>query len=210
VTTVAVVDYGAGNLASVVKGLEAAGAAVRIASLPSDVAQADALVVPGVGHFSRTAALGAAWRRAIAARVGEGASLLGICLGMQWLFDGSDEAPDVAGLGWMPGRCVRLSGDVKVPHVGWNQLDRQRADSVLLAGVPDATFAYFTHTFAVPAADDAVAITIHGGPFASVVERGRVFGTQFHPEKSGLAGLKMLSNFVRASSETRPPGWDAC
>ena len=193
---IAIVDYGAGNVASVVKGLTAAGATVSVSTSPDVIAAADGVVVPGVGHFAATSALGPDWRDALSRHVQQGRPLLGICLGMQWLFEGSDEAPEVPGLGLLRGRCTRLAAIVKVPHVGWNTLDRT-AQSRLLRGVGSDAWAYFTHSYAVPdAAEAVVATTRHGSRFASVVERGVVFGTQHHPEKSGAAGLRQLINFV--------------
>jgi glutamine amidotransferase len=122
--------------------------------------------------------------------------LLGVCLGMQWLFEGSDEAPAAAGLGLFSGRSRRIADGVKVPHAGWNQLDRRGRPSRLLAGLPVGATIYFSHSFVIPPVGDAVAITIHGGAFTSVVERGAVFGVQGHPEKSGRVGLRLLANFV--------------
>jgi glutamine amidotransferase len=130
-----------------------------------------------------------------------GRPLLGICLGLQWLFEGSEEAPELAGLGVLHGRCTLLEGraagprPLKVPHVGWNTL-RVRRTSVLLEGVPDGTHVYFTHSYAAPVTDATVATTPYGEEFASVVADGSVFGVQFHPEKSSAAGLRMLRNFV--------------
>ena len=196
------VDYGAGNVTSVVKGLTAAGALVRIATAPDELVGAEGLVIPGVGHFGSTAALGAGWRRAIRDRIEAGVPLLGICLGMQWLFEGSDEAPDNPGLGVFAGRCFRLPDVVKVPHVGWNTLESSGQTSRLLRHVPADAMAYFTHSYAAPA-EAAIAVTTHGVPFSAAVERGRVFGTQFHPEKSGSAGLRMLGNFVDVVAEAR-------
>ena len=196
------VDYGAGNVTSVVKGLTAAGALVRIATAPDELGGAEGLVIPGVGHFGATAALGAGWRRAIRDRIEAGVPLLGICLGMQWLFEGSDEAPDSPGLGLFAGRCFRLPDVVKVPHVGWNTLESSGQISRLLEHVPAGAMAYFTHSYAAPA-EAAIAVTTHGVPFSAAVERGRVFGTQFHPEKSGSAGLRMLGNFVDVVAEAR-------
>lgn len=201
--TIGLVDYGAGNLTSVVKGLTAVGAAVRVVSDPAEVGGFDAIVIPGVGHFSATRALGAEWRAAIVTRLDAGLPLLGICLGMQWLFEGSDEAPDLPGLGRLQGHCFRLPDDVKVPHVGWNTLERTGTTSRLLDGLPAGAMAYFTHSFAAPSGAAAVAMTTHGAPFASAVERGHVFGTQFHPEKSGVAGLRLLENFVAAARGAR-------
>jgi len=197
VTVVDVIDYGAGNLASVLKALRASGAEPRLVTTPDTIASSGALLVPGVGHFSATETLGEAWRHALQARINAGAALLGICLGMQWLFDGSEEAPALSGLGVFAGRCFRLQSDtVKIPHVGWNSLDRTPAPSRLLADIPAGAYAYFTHTFAAPIGPECTATTTHGGSFASVVERDRVFGTQWHPEKSGDTGLQVLSNFV--------------
>lgn len=192
-----VIDYGAGNLASVLKALRAAGAEPRLVTTPDAIVSSGALLVPGVGHFSATESLGEPWRRALQSRTDAGAALLGICLGMQWLFDGSDEAPVLNGFGVFSGRCFRLQSDaVKIPHVGWNSLDRTAAPSRLLTGIPAGAYAYFTHTFAAPVGPECSATTTHGNTFASVVERDRVFGTQWHPEKSGDTGLQVLRNFV--------------
>jgi glutamine amidotransferase len=196
---IALVDYGAGNLTSVAKGLRAAGADVRLAAVPADLDDAAAIVVPGVGHFDATAPLDAAWREVMTTRVERGRPLFGICLGMQWLFEGSDEAPGVPGLGVFGGRCQRLTGDVKVPHVGWNTLDFTGAATGLLAGIAPGEYAYFTHSFAAPVTAESKAVTTHGVPFAAVVERGLVAGVQFHPEKSGRAGLRLLENFVQSA-----------
>lgn len=213
---IALIDYGAGNLASVRKAFVALHADVRTPTFPDALAGAEAIVVPGVGHFGATAALDGAWREAILAAVTAGTPLLGICLGMQWLFEGSDEAPDLPGLGLLAGRCRRLepsrrpasgertAGPLKVPHVGWNELEVVRP-SRLLAGVPDGAHAYFTHAYAAPVTADCVATTTHGERFASLVERGRIVGAQFHPEKSGAVGLALLRNFlsVLAGAGTR-------
>jgi imidazole glycerol-phosphate synthase subunit HisH len=196
--TIALVDYGAGNLTSVQKGLAAAGAGVLVAQSPADLANAAGVVVPGVGHFGATATLGEAWRDAILQGVDRGRPLLGICLGMQWLFEGSTEAPDCRGLGLLDGQCARLDdrgGTLKIPHVGWNVLSPVRA-SALLDGVDEGSYVYFTHSFAAPVTDAACAISAHGDSFAAVVERAHVGGVQFHPEKSGETGLRILRNFV--------------
>jgi glutamine amidotransferase len=189
------IDYGAGNLASVRKGLAAAGADVFIPATPGDLARAAAIVIPGVGHFGATAALDESWRRAIHDAVLIRVPVLGICLGLQWLFEGSAEAPDLPGLGLVKGYCARLKGTEKVPHVGWNTLAIRRP-SALLRGLRDGSYAYFTHAYAAPIGRECVAVTASGCEFASVVERDRVFGVQFHPEKSGEDGLRMLANFV--------------
>ena len=196
---VALVDYGAGNLTSVRKGLGAAGASVYSPASPGDLAGADAIVVPGVGNFAATSALSDGWRKAISDGIARGIPLLGICLGLQWLFESSAEAPGVAGLGEIPGCCQRLPPVVKVPHVGWNDLDILRP-STLLAGLPPGTQVYFTHAYAAPLAAETIAATTHGTRFSAAVERERVFGVQFHPEKSGDAGIRVLKNFVQAAA----------
>lgn len=198
---VTMVDYGAGNHASVIKGLEAAGADVHLAKSAHQIAGAEALVIPGVGNFAATRPLDQSWHDAIGEAVRKGLPTLGICLGLQWLFEGSIEAPDVPGLGLFPGHCSELTGDVKVPHVGWNTLERTGRRSRLLEGVDSGAYAYFTHSYAAPVVDHTVATTTHGVPFSAVVERQRVFGVQFHPEKSGRAGLLLLKNFVTLARE---------
>jgi imidazole glycerol-phosphate synthase subunit HisH len=194
---IALIDYGAGNLTSVVKGLEAVGAEVELVSHVDRVASARALVVPGVGHFSATKSLDGEWRDAIKDAMARGIPLLGICLGLQWLFDGSAEAPEVPGLGFIAGDCFRIEGAVKVPHVGWNTLQRTDRPSRLLEGIASGASAYFTHSYAAPCVDETVAVTTHAVPFSAAVERDRVFAVQFHPEKSGPTGLRMLANFLR-------------
>lgn len=194
---IAILDYGAGNLASVRKGFAAAGAPLFTPSTPDDLGRASAIVVPGVGHFAATRALDERWHAAIGDLVARGRPLLGICLGLQWLFDGSDEAPGLPGLGVIPGTCTRLTpgAGLKVPHVGWNALAVRRPGR-LLAGVAGGAYAYFTHAFAAPVTPECSAVTTHGRAFAATVESGNVFGVQFHPEKSGTAGLGILRNFV--------------
>jgi glutamine amidotransferase len=197
VTSIALIDYGAGNLTSVRKGFAAAGVELSRPRTPLDLAGASAIVVPGVGHFRATSPLANGWRDAILEAVGRGVPVFGICLGLQWLFDSSEEADDVTGLGLMNGRCERLPGVVKVPHVGWNSLALIRP-SRLFASVPEGSQVYFTHSYAAPVGADCVAVTTHGRPFAAAVERDNVFGVQFHPEKSGDIGLQVIRNFVAA------------
>ncbi len=192
---IALIDYGAGNLTSVRKALSALGAHYETPASPTDLRNATGIIVPGVGHFGATAALDASWRDTILDRTRSGVPLFGICLGMQWLFEGSEEAPDVRGLGLIGGRCRKLSGAVKVPHVGWNSLE-QPATSRLLAGLANGAQVYFTHSYAAPITPECVAVTTHAIPFAAAVERERVFGVQFHPEKSADAGLQIMRNFL--------------
>jgi len=210
---VALVDYGAGNLASVRKALQACGAEVVVPGEAAALAAAGAVVIPGVGHFAATAALGDTWRSAVRAFIAAGGPLLGICLGQQWLFDGSAEAVDVPGLGVLAGRCAHLRDlpaeprpaglaadgppgrGLKVPHVGWNDV-RVVRPSPLVHGLEPGDQAYFTHAYGAPVTADAVATTEHGAVFASAVQRGRVCGVQFHPEKSSDLGLTVLRNFL--------------
>jgi len=196
---IALVDYGAGNLTSVKKALTSLGAPFVVPSAPDECRRASAVIVPGVGHFAATARLDAPWREAIGDATRSGTPLFGICVGMQWLFEGSDEAPGVAGMGVMPGRIARLDGNVderlKVPHVGWNALTFTRP-ARLLAGLAAGSQVYFTHSYAAPVTADCVASTTHANTFSSVVERDNIFGVQFHPEKSGDVGLHILRNFL--------------
>ena len=198
------IDYGAGNLTSVRKALSYLDAVFQTPEAPEDLSHATAIIVPGVGNFEATTALDSAWRQAIAKAIERGTPLLGICLGLQWLFSGSDEAPDVPGFGVINGCCRLLAqetedtsvvGTYKVPHVGWNSLHRQR-DSWILEGVSEGNQVYFTHSFAAPITTECVGATRYGMDFASVVERDRLVGVQFHPEKSGDVGLRILKNFL--------------
>lgn len=193
---VVVIDYKAGNLTSVVKSLRAVGAEPVVTEDAEVVRRADKLVLPGVGHFAATQKLSASgMEAAVRERVEGGALFLGICVGLQWLFRGSTEAPGVAGLGAFEGICERFSGNVKVPHVGWNSL-AVKAGSRLMQGIEEGSYVYFTHAYRAPVIQDTVAVTEYAGPFSAAVERGNVMGVQFHPEKSGAAGLRMLQNFV--------------
>ena len=198
---IALSDYKAGNLTSVRKALAAIEAEVFTPETPDALAGAMGIIVPGVGHFGATRALDRTWIAAILARVGDGCPLLGICLGMHWLYEGSEEAPDLPGLGLLSGSCRRLrpSGEVvriKVPHVGWNSLNL-RGDGSIVEGVPEGAQVYFTHSYVAPVTPHTVAATEHGEVFASIVQRGHVAGVQFHPEKSGDVGLTILRNFRR-------------
>jgi len=198
---IALIDYKAGNLTSVRKALASVGASVFTPERPADLEKSEGIIVPGVGHFGATSALDRDWIGAIRARVEVGRPLLGICLGMQWLYERSDEAPELPGLGLLDGSVHRLTSDagdtpLKVPHVGWNSLARRR-EGILMDGVPQGAQVYFTHSYAAPVNADTVASTEHGEAFASIVERGPVFGVQFHPEKSGQVGLQVLTNFLR-------------
>lgn len=192
---IAIVDYGAGNLVSVKKALDFLGPECAITSDPAEVDHATKIVLPGVGHFASTASLArSGLKDAIARAIARRVPFLGICVGMQWMLEGSQESPETRGLGYFAGECERFPGAVKSPHVGWNQLEIDPS-SRLLRGVASASFVYFTHSFRIPLNDATVACCEYGGRFAAAVERDHVFGVQFHPEKSGEVGLKVLSNF---------------
>jgi imidazole glycerol-phosphate synthase subunit HisH len=191
---IAIVDYGAGNISSVRKALEHLGVTAEVTSDPSTVISAEKVVVPGVGHFSRCEWLNSRLRPAVLRAIAEGKPFLGICVGMQWLFAGSTEAPETAGAGLFSGECSRFPSAVKSPHVGWNQIDI-RGDSRLLRGIADHAFVYYTHSFRAPVIEQTVASSEYGGAFSAAIERDNVFGVQFHPEKSGPTGLKILENF---------------
>jgi glutamine amidotransferase len=195
---VTVIDYKAGNLTSVLKALRHLGAEPEVTDGDLELVEnAERIVLPGVGHFQATERLDATGLTpAIRTAIARGVPFLGICVGMQWLFAGSSEAPDQPGLAHFPERCTRFpEGHEKVPHVGWNSLE-VRPNSSLLAGVHPGEFVYFTHSFKAPVTAHTAAITNYIEPFASAVERANVFGVQFHPEKSGATGLKILRNFL--------------
>lgn len=195
---VAVIDYKAGNLTSVLKALRHLGAETAVADGDAALIEsAERIVLPGVGHFAATKRLDATGLTpAIRAAVERGVPFLGICVGMQWLYAGSSEAPEAAGLGWFAESCTRFpDGTEKVPHVGWNSLV-PRESSRLLDGIGVGEFVYFTHSYKAPVTVETVASAEYMEPFAAAVERGNVMGVQFHPEKSGEAGLKILRNFL--------------
>jgi imidazole glycerol-phosphate synthase subunit HisH len=193
---IAIVDYGAGNLASVFKAVRHLGQACVVTNDSDTVRHADKWIIPGVGNFKATAALanaklGAVLRSGVAAG---GRPLLGICLGLQWMFDGSAEASELQGLGIFAGMCTRFSDRVKSPHVGWDSIDVEPR-SRLLAGIPSGAYVYFTHSYRAPVCSDTVATCTYEQPFTAAAERGNLFGVQFHPEKSGDVGLQILENF---------------
>ena len=195
--TVAVLDYGSGNLHSVSRALAHVGADVRVVDQPEDVA-GDAVLIPGVGHFGQCArALRAAGFEApIRSAVSDGRPVIGVCVGMQILFEASEE-DDEPGLGILPGVVRRLPETVRVPHMGWNSVSWAGRRHPFVADIPDQTSFYFVHSYAPDLGADAVGATEHGRTFAAVVARDTVFATQFHPEKSGDAGLQLYANIVR-------------
>ncbi len=197
---IAIVDYGMSNLRSVRRGLEAAGARVRVVQEPGELEGASGIVLPGDGAFGQTMEnlAAAGWTEPLRQAITRGVPFLGICLGMQLLFETSEEAAECRGLGLLPGN-VRKFQSGKVPQIGWNTLHVRR-HSEFLAGVPDQTYVYFVHSFYCEPKDANVAAawTEYGIRYASAVERAHIWGTQFHPEKSGEAGLRMLDNFSKA------------
>jgi glutamine amidotransferase len=200
---IAVLDYGIGNLRSAEKALVRLGADARLVSDPEGAATASGVVMPGVGAFGPCAAalrrsgLGEVALDAIA----RGVPFFGICVGFQLLYEGSEEAPGVAGLGVLGGTVRSLPDDVKRPQMQWNRLSRRAGtDSSMLAGLGEEPWVYFVHSFAPQITEDVVATCDYGGEVVAAAERGCVWGTQFHPEKSGAAGLAVLGNFVKVCS----------
>jgi imidazole glycerol-phosphate synthase subunit HisH len=200
---IAVIDYKAGNLTSVVKALRYLDASdIVVTQSPDDVRRADKIVLPGVGHFQATQLLhDLCMTKATREAAANGMPFLGICVGLQWLYEGSTEAPETKGLAHFAGACERFPAafngeELKSPHVGWNSLEDIRPDSRLLAGVAPGSFVYYTHSWRAPVSADTVATTNYGGPFTAAVERANVMGVQFHPEKSAETGLRVLKNFL--------------
>jgi imidazole glycerol-phosphate synthase subunit HisH len=203
---IAVLDYGIGNLRSAEKALEHVGADAHLTADPVEVAAADAVVLPGVGAFGRC-------REALARTgldevaldaVASGRPFLGICVGMQLLYDASDEAPGVTGLGVLPGVVRRLPEGVKHPQMQWNRLE-PLTESPLLEGLGDAPWMYFVHSYAPQATQDVIATCDYGGPVTAAAQREHVYATQFHPEKSGAAGLRLLANFAALADRAGVP-----
>ena len=199
---IAVIDYKAGNLTSVIKALKHLGAETEVTQDPAVVLKASKIVLPGVGHFQATKLLNdLGITEAVRESVAKGTWFLGVCVGLQWLFEGSTEAPNIAGLGHFPDVCERFPAEyegkeLKSPHVGWNSLDQIRGDSRLLNGIMPGGFVYYTHSWRAPIVKDTASVTNYGGAFTGVVERDNVMGVQFHPEKSSAVGLQVLKNFV--------------
>ena len=200
---IAVIDYKAGNLTSVVKALTYLDAReITVTQDPEVVHKAAKIVLPGVGHFQATQLLtNLGLTDAVRQSVAKGAWFLGVCVGLQWLFEGSTEAPGTAGLGHFAGQCERFpahygDAELKSPHVGWNSIESIREDSKLLRGIDDGGFVYYTHSWRAPLIQGTAAVTRYGGAFTGVVEQDNVMGVQFHPEKSSAVGLHVLKNFI--------------
>ena len=195
---ITLIDYGAGNVTSVERALQRLGAASQRSDSPECIAKAEALLLPGVGHYA--ALIRALDERTLRAplldAIQRGVPFLGVCLGLQALYETSEEAPELTGLKLFPGSVRSLPTTVKLPHMGWNQLKRAKP-SRLLEGISADAYFYFAHSFAATNANgEAVALCNHGADFAAVVEQKNIFGVQFHPEKSGEAGVRLLQNFL--------------
>jgi glutamine amidotransferase len=193
---IAIVDYGAGNLASVVKAIRHLRQECVVTADPDTVGRANKWIIPGVGNFKATSPLA---NGKLGALLREGVKsgrtpLLGICLGLQWMFQGSNEAPELGGLGVFPGQCTRFSDAVKSPHVGWDSL-AMTGESRLFKGISSGAYVYFTHSYRAAVCANTVATCTYDEPFTAAAERGNLFGVQFHPEKSGDVGLQILENF---------------
>jgi imidazole glycerol phosphate synthase glutamine amidotransferase subunit len=199
---VVILDYGAGNVSSVASALQRLGVEATKTNEASELARADRVILPGVGHCAALIhALDAqGLRKPLLDAISRGVPFLGICLGLQALYEASDEAPDLAGLGLFRGNVTHLPAKVKLPHMGWNQLRAIRA-SMLLQNISPESYFYFAHTFSAPAAGaESAAVCDHGREFVAVLEDKNIFGVQFHPEKSGAPGAKLLENFLRQAA----------
>jgi imidazole glycerol phosphate synthase glutamine amidotransferase subunit len=194
---IALLDYGGGNVGSVMKAVNYLGHAAQPVDNPEVLARASKIIFPVQGHFGQMmTALGKrGLLEPLKQFLSNGKSFLGICLGLQALYEGSEEAPDIMGLGLLPGRVKRFEGIFKVPHVGWSQLEISR-DSRLLAGVPSESFVYYCHSYYGPLTNESAAITEYGQSFAAAIEKESVWAVQFHPEKSSEVGLQVLRNFL--------------
>jgi glutamine amidotransferase len=196
---IAVLDYGIGNLRSAQKALEKVGAEAALVTDPEAARGAEGVVLPGVGAFGRCmdAVRGSGLDRVALEAIGAGTPFLGVCVGMQMLYSASEESPDVAGLGVLPGTVRVLAPSVKRPQMQWNLLDPVGRVSSFVDGLPQPAWAYFVHSYAPEMTDEVVATCDYGGPVVAAVERGSLWATQFHPEKSGPVGLELLRSFVR-------------
>lgn len=199
---VTLIDYGAGNVPSAARALTRLGAEVRTTNQPEELTTATCLVLPGVGHYA--ALLNSldshGLRHPLLTAISRGTPFLGICLGLQALYQTSAEAPELSGLGILRGHVDQLPQNVKLPHMGWNQL-RPLRDSHLLRDIPSDAYFYFAHSYAAPVGGPATVTTCeHGREFTAILETERVFGVQFHPEKSGAPGAKLLDNFLRVAA----------
>lgn len=192
-----IVDYGAGNLRSVQNTLDELGARYIVTNSPEQVRTASKLILPGVGHFGQMmrAIDQLSLRDVLIERIRAGVPFLGICIGLQCLFEASEESPDRRGLGIFPGLVKRFEGKARIPHMGWNDL-RKAKPSRLLNGLEDGTFTYFAHSYYAPVCDATAATCTYIQPYSAILEQNNVHAVQFHPEKSGPVGLRVVSNFL--------------
>jgi len=195
---IAIVDYGGGNVGSVLKAVKHSGHEAQVVSEAADLSRADKIILPGQGHFG--AMMNALTQRSLLSPLrnllSDGKPYLGICLGLQALYQSSDEAPGIAGLGFLSGTVTRFAGVFKIPQVGWNQLE-VRGHSKLLDGISNGSFVYYCHSYYGPVTEHAVAITEYGQTYAAAVELGSIWAVQFHPEKSSDVGLRVVQNFLQ-------------
>lgn len=204
---IAIIDYGAGNLRSVEQAFKRLGTAVQVTGDPSVIEAADGVILPGVGAFADAmdALKSSGLIPIICEMAASGRPFLGICLGMQALLEGSEEGPGVSGLGLIPGYVRKLPNrGLKIPHIGWNSFQAKK-NSELFKGLPENPYAYFVHSFACEASEpsDVLAETVYGVSFHSAIQRGNVFGVQFHPEKSGKVGEIILRNFAEMAEQRK-------
>jgi imidazole glycerol phosphate synthase glutamine amidotransferase subunit len=194
---IGIIDYGAGNLRSVQNTLAEIGAPYRLVHTPEQLRASAKLILPGVGHFGQMihALDMMGLREPIRRNISEGVPFLGICLGLQALFESSEEAPELAGLALMPGTVRRFTGDLRIPHMGWNQI-QARPGSTLAGNLGPAPYLYFAHSYYAPVVESTAATCEYGVPYTAVLESDNLFGVQFHPEKSGLLGLLIVKNFL--------------
>lgn len=199
---IAVLDYGIGNLRSAEKALQSLGADANLVGDPDEASEASAVVLPGVGNFGRCieALRATGLDRVALDAVSSGKPFLGICVGLQMLYDGSDESPNVEGLGLIHGVVRRLPDGVKRPQMQWNRLDLARPDHPLVSGLGEHPWVYFVHSYAPPVTEEVVATCDYGGTVVAAVATDNLWATQFHPEKSGSSGLSLLANFVSAAA----------